>query len=469
MEEEIDTGIRLLGYELLEKLGEGGWGQVWKAQSEAGKVVAVKILMPRDGWKNKNRELLMERFRREVLVISQLQSPYSVHAIGGCGKTSGGTLAFAMDYLEGQTLRNYVSIGNRPTAEQIRRWTAQLLEAMREFHSKGIVHRDIKPDNIMLLPNGNVKLFDFGICKWVSTDSNLTTQQAPRTVLYASPEQLLDSDDIDSRSDYYSLGKVIYFLATGRTPIAGMLGDHVEEIQDFLLRHIVEMLTAEDLNTRAANIRTLWQNDFKWLLSDDVTTVDMCTDKEEPTSVDLGIWEGDSDDYDSQNSGLHNQLNEKSSKNKSKMFKLIAIMLCAVLISWFFFEEDLKNARKNFSNGMEQLEFSEIDDTSNIMNFNDSDSYDVALEPLISPKPPVLTLPDIKENIRQQVNREEEQESNIDWKTLSPDELDSYCRRLLPKAKRGVGSAKKELFEIYRNNQQDISVEVMNEIQALAD
>ena len=69
MEEEIDTGIRLLGYELLEKLGEGGWGQVWKAQSEAGKVVAVKILMPRDGWKNKNRELLMERFRREVLVI----------------------------------------------------------------------------------------------------------------------------------------------------------------------------------------------------------------------------------------------------------------------------------------------------------------------------------------------------------------------------------------------------------------
>lgn len=118
---------------------------------------------------------------------------------------------------------------------------------------------------------------------------------------------------------------------------------------------------------------------------------------------------------------------------------------------------------------MEQLEFSEIDDTSNIMNFNDSDSYDVALEPLISPKPPVLTLPDIKENIRQQVNREEEQESNIDWKTLSPDELDSYCRRLLPKAKRGVGSAKKELFEIYRNNQQDISVEVMNEIQALAD
>lgn len=83
MEEEIDTGIRLLGYELLEKLGEGGWGQVWKAQSEAGKVVAVKILMPRDGWKNKNRELLMERFRREVLVISQLQSPYSVHAIGG--------------------------------------------------------------------------------------------------------------------------------------------------------------------------------------------------------------------------------------------------------------------------------------------------------------------------------------------------------------------------------------------------
>ena len=189
MEEEIDTGIRLLGYELLEKLGEGGWGQVWKAQSEAGKVVAVKILMPRDGWKNKNRELLMERFRREVLVISQLQSPYSVHAIGGCGKTSGGTLAFAMDYLEGQTLRYYVSIGNRPTAEQIRRWTAQLLEAMREFHSKGIVHRDIKPDNIMLLPNGNVKLFDFGICKWVSTDSNLTTQQAPRTVLYASPEQ----------------------------------------------------------------------------------------------------------------------------------------------------------------------------------------------------------------------------------------------------------------------------------------
>ena len=83
MEEEIDTGIRLLGYELLEKLGEGGRGQVWKAQSEAGKVVGVKILMPRDGWKNKNRELLMERFRREVLVISQLQSPYSVHAIGG--------------------------------------------------------------------------------------------------------------------------------------------------------------------------------------------------------------------------------------------------------------------------------------------------------------------------------------------------------------------------------------------------
>ncbi len=122
-----------------------------------------------------------------------------------------------MEYIEGITLRNYMSKRGKLTLREIISYTEQILSALSHAHSKGIVHRDIKPQNIMLLKNGIIKVTDFGIAKMAGAETVTMTDKAIGTVYYISPEQA-SGQTIDSRSDIYSLGVMMYEMATGELP-----------------------------------------------------------------------------------------------------------------------------------------------------------------------------------------------------------------------------------------------------------
>lgn len=122
-----------------------------------------------------------------------------------------------MEYIEGITLRNYMSKRGKLTLREIISYTEQILSALSHAHSKGIVHRDIKPQNIMLLKNGIIKVTDFGIAKLAGTETVTMTDKAIGTVYYISPEQA-SGQPIDNRSDLYSLGVMMYEMATGELP-----------------------------------------------------------------------------------------------------------------------------------------------------------------------------------------------------------------------------------------------------------
>ena len=122
-----------------------------------------------------------------------------------------------MEYIEGITLRNYMSKRGQLTLREIISYTEQILLALSHAHSKGIVHRDIKPQNIMLLKNGIIKVTDFGIAKLPNAETVTMTDKAIGTVYYISPEQA-SGQPIDRRSDLYSLGVMMYEMATGELP-----------------------------------------------------------------------------------------------------------------------------------------------------------------------------------------------------------------------------------------------------------
>ena len=122
-----------------------------------------------------------------------------------------------MEYVEGITLKNYMTKRGALTLREIISYTEQILTALRHAHSKGIVHRDIKPQNIMLLKDGIVKVTDFGIAKLPNAETVTLTDKAIGTVYYISPEQA-SGQEIDQRSDLYSLGVMMYEMATGVLP-----------------------------------------------------------------------------------------------------------------------------------------------------------------------------------------------------------------------------------------------------------
>ncbi|MFF2652504.1 tetratricopeptide repeat protein [Streptomyces sp. NPDC058045] len=210
-------------YELLERIGRGGMGEVWSARDESlGRRVAVKCLKPRhhdpdaafDG-------VLRERFRREARVAAALQhrGVTVVHDFGD----HDGLLYLVMELLEGSNLSELLADGERQVlpVEQVEEVARQVAAALAYTHERGIVHRDLKPANIMWLTDGTVKICDFGIARLgqdIGFTSKLTGSGiAMGTPHYMSPEQI-GGAPVDHRSDLYSLGCVLYELATGAPP-----------------------------------------------------------------------------------------------------------------------------------------------------------------------------------------------------------------------------------------------------------
>ena len=211
-------------YELGEMLGRGGMAEVRKGtDSRLGRVVAVKRLRTDLA----SDATFQARFRREAQSSASLNHPaiVAVYDTGEEPSSDGSGVAqpyIVMEYVAGRTLRDIIREGRKILPERALEITSGVLSALDYSHRAGIIHRDIKPGNVMLTPSGDVKVMDFGIARAISDASSTMTQTAAvvGTAQYLSPEQAR-GETVDSRSDVYSAGCLLYELLTGRPPFVG--------------------------------------------------------------------------------------------------------------------------------------------------------------------------------------------------------------------------------------------------------
>jgi serine/threonine protein kinase/Tol biopolymer transport system component len=208
-------GSTISRYRVLERLGGGGAGVVYKAEDiKLERLVALKFLST---YRSAN-EADQRRFLREARASSAVDHP-NICTVYEIDETDDGRLFIAMAFCEGETLKRKVERGALPVAEAIR-IGAQIAGGLAAAHLKGIVHRDVKPANVIVAPDGRVKIVDFGIAK-LADQSRLTRDgTAVGTAGYMAPEQIR-GEEVDPRTDVWALGVVLYEMVTGRTPFPG--------------------------------------------------------------------------------------------------------------------------------------------------------------------------------------------------------------------------------------------------------
>jgi serine/threonine protein kinase len=212
-----ELALRFPQLEILELIGQGGMGAVYKArQAKLDRLVALKILPPEVA----REPAFAERFTREARSLARLNHPHIV-TIFDFGEADG-LFYLTMEFVDGQNVRELMQAGQLTPLEALR-VIPQVCEALQYAHDEGVVHRDIKPENILLDRKGRVKIADFGLAKIVGLSPVYVTltgsQEVMGTLYYMAPEQMTRSHDVDHRVDIYSLGVVFYEMLTGELPL----------------------------------------------------------------------------------------------------------------------------------------------------------------------------------------------------------------------------------------------------------
>ena len=217
-------GKTLAHYKIVEKIGAGGMGEVYRASdSKLGRDVALKILLPAMAADPERRK----RFEREAKAVASLQHPHivTIYSI----EEAEGTHFLTMEIVRGKTLNDIIPTDGVPLA-QLFEIGSPLADAVHAAHERGVIHRDLKPGNVMIDEAGHLKVLDFGLAKLITvvdTDAQTIaagdhTQEGHLlgTVAYMSPEQA-EGKELDRRSDIFSLGVLLYEAATGKRPFTG--------------------------------------------------------------------------------------------------------------------------------------------------------------------------------------------------------------------------------------------------------
>jgi serine/threonine protein kinase len=207
------AGIVLDHYKLVEEVGRGGMATVCRATDTLNNTqVAVKVLSPTISGDNR----FVQRFKRESSLLAGLDHPNIVPVID-YGESKG-MVYMVMPFVEGETLQSRMENNKVRRRRERERWILQIADALSFAHNHGIIHRDVKPSNVIIDDSGNAKLSDFGLAREVEGSNTLTGSMLLGTPAYMAPEQGR-GDKVDARSDQYSLGVIIYQLITGRLPV----------------------------------------------------------------------------------------------------------------------------------------------------------------------------------------------------------------------------------------------------------
>src|ERR671921_1010168 len=239
---------RLLGqvlagkYRIEEKIDEGGMGCVYRATHVLmEKTVAVKVLHPALAADDK----IVARFTREAKAASRISHPHAIN-VTDFGESENGVVYLVMEYLRGSTLKDIVRSGGPMALERVVEIVRQVSGALEAAHAEGVVHRDLKSDNIMLEEAAGggdwAKVLDFGIAKIQQTQQSVHETDpgltSPNLIIgtpqYMSPEQCSQASDIDTRSDVYSFGVIVYEMLAGHVPFTG------DSATSVMLKHLQE-------------------------------------------------------------------------------------------------------------------------------------------------------------------------------------------------------------------------------------
>ena len=226
---ETSSGLRIGRFRILRQIGAGGMGAVYEAQQDhPRRTVALKLFKSALS----NLELL-RRFEFESQALGRLQHPgiAQIYEAGTADTGFGPQAYFAMEFIQGENLSEYVE-RHRSTMRQRLEIVARVCEAVHHAHQRGLIHRDLKPANILIDEMGQAKILDFGVARVTNCDTHTTLQtstgQLVGTLAYMSPEQALaDPLELDTRSDVYALGVILYELLSGRLPYS--LGKTIPE------------------------------------------------------------------------------------------------------------------------------------------------------------------------------------------------------------------------------------------------
>jgi len=270
--EETRPTRRIPGYQFLEKLGAGAMATVYKAkQLSLNRVVAIKVLPKR---LSENPEYV-ERFYKEGQAAARLNHPNIVQAID-VGSASGYHY-FVMEYVEGKTVYDDLAKNNVYSEQAALDIIIQMAEALQHAHERGLIHRDVKPKNIMLMDSGVAKLADMGLAR-EAEDQAAAQMEAGRaygTPYYISPEQIRGEVNIDFRADIYSLGATFYHMVTGRVPFeaptpSAVMHKHLKETlvpPDHLntslsvgVAETIEFMMAKDRDDRYPSVKVLLED-----------------------------------------------------------------------------------------------------------------------------------------------------------------------------------------------------------------